>query len=124
MNEPRRNHDPEIESLERQMTELSKHIERAVLRIEEVVRQFHETKMKSATQEVEILHVKMAIEKAEKRITTLEEDTATREHIKNEVAPIALSVLKLESSQTWLIRLIIGSVVLAVLSLLGIGISK
>lgn len=124
MTDPNKDHSRALDSLEQRISEFSKQIERATARIEEVYRHLADNKTKSATQEIEILHVKQAIEKVERRVDMLEESAATQKHISDAILPISQAVMEMRATQTWLTRLIVGSVVLAVLALLGIGVAK
>lgn len=124
MTDQGKDYNRSLDSLERQISEFSKQIERAASRIEEVYRHLADGKTKSATQEIEILHVKQAIEKVEQRVNALEDSAATQKHISDAISPISQAVQEMRATQTWLVRLIIGSVITAVLALLGIGIAK
>ena len=124
MTDLNKDHSRALDSLEQRISEFSKQIERATARIEEVYRHLADNKTKSATQEIEILHVKQAIEKVEHRVDMLEESAATQKHISDAILPISQAVMEMRATQTWLTRLIVGSVILAVLALLGIGATK
>jgi chromosome segregation ATPase len=124
MTDPDKDYSRALDSLERQISEFSKQIERAASRIEEVYRHLADGKTKSATQEIEILHVKQAVEEVKHRVNALEDSAATQKHISDAIAPISQAVQEMRGTQTWLVRLIIGSVITAVLALLGIGIVK
>lgn len=124
MTGPDKDYNRSFDSLERQISEFSKQIERAASRIEEVYRHLADGKTKSATQEIEILHVKQAIEKVENRVNALEDSAATQKHISDAILPISQAVQEMRATQGWLVRLIIGSVVTAVLALVGIGFVK
>ena len=110
--------------LDQQVGEFSRQLERATARVEEVYRHLADGKTKSATQEIEILHIKQRVDKIEAQVNALEDIAATQKHITDAITPITQMVMEMRSTQTWLVRLIIGSVILAVLALLGIGVAK
>lgn len=76
--------------------------------------QFHETEVEIARMAKDIEYIKLTMDELKKLIADVKDGYAT----KDQHTALELRVKNLESNQTWITRLIIGTVITAILGLI------